>query len=606
MATKKTKPEKVKAAPKTNASPKNASTPKSKSAAKTKGINLVVKIMMMALFPLVLMVLIAVYAVQSASTATANKMAEQELVTASMAVEMEMDNLCPNGAYAQHGEALYRRNVSINDNMTLFNRFRQKTGLIMMFYFNDTCLISTVTDDAGTTIMGEALTPELLETIMTNATPYFDTNVEINGVTYYGYYSPLLSTSNSKVAEACVFVGRAKDSITQVYQAQITKNVILMAILFAACSVVLFFLLKFITSKLLVVVKQLDKVAAGNLFLEKGSALADRSDEIGEIARSMGSLVTSFSGIIRRIITASEQLFAFSTTFTNRFEVISESIAHVNTAVDEIANGATSQATETQNVNEKILNIGTAIEATTEHVEILAQSTQKMKDYNATVNATLQELDEINAKTQQSVTEVQTQTNATNRSALEIRTATDMITEISEQTNLLSLNASIEAARAGDAGRGFAVVADEIRKLADQSKESAEHITAIISELMTNSNNSVEIMNQMSEVMAIQSEHLGATKKVFHSLNQEIGSVANAMTGITAEVEQLDALKRDVMDSVDNLSAIAEENAASTQETSAAMLELNGIIGECTEKTEELVGLANNLMESTTQLNLEA
>ena len=576
-----------------------------KGTKKGKGSSLIARILLMAMIPLILMVGVAIYAVQSTGTATANQMAEQELFTSSLAVQMELDALAPTGEFTMKGEKLYRRGTSIDDNMATFNSFVLQTDLVLMFYYQDTCLISTLDDETGAELLTVTLPQSVKDKVYGKAEHYFASDVEINGVSYFGYYYPLIDRVNAKNANALVFVGRERSEMISIYQEQITKNILLMGLLFAVSAVAMFFLLKAITKQLLVVVKQLDKVADGNLVIEHNSTLMDRGDEIGAISRSMRSLVDSFTDIIKRIMKAASGLLDFSQMFTNRFETITESIANVNTAVDEIANGATAQAAETQVVNEKVLNIGNAIETTSENIEKLALSTQKMKEYNGTVNATQEELGEISLQTKKSVDEVQAQTDATNQSAMEIRSATDMITEIAEQTNLLSLNASIEAARAGEAGRGFAVVADEIRKLADQSGESAARISAIISELIANSNNSVDIMKQMSNVMNEQNKHLDATKNVFASLNQEIDSVSDAVGTITGQVEQLDVLKNDVMSSMENLAAIAEENAASTEETSAAMQELNEIIVECKEKTEEMIGLADNLMESTTMVTLD-
>ena len=150
-----------------------------------------------------------------------------------------------------------------------------------------------------------------------------------------------------------------------------------------------------------------------------------------------------------------------------------------------------------------------ALGRTADSVNALSSSAANMKESNATVDSTLKELLEISSHTQQSVDQVQEQTNITNESAQAIQAATDIIAGIANQTNLLSLNASIEAARAGEMGRGFAVVAEEIRGLADQSKESADKIRGIVENLISNSNQSVQIMNGVVGEIHQQNEKLG-------------------------------------------------------------------------------------------------
>ena len=208
---------------------------------------------------------------------------------------------------------------------------------------------------------------------------------------------------------------------------------------------------------------------------------------------------------------------------------------------------------------------------------------------------------EMNNKTSDTIGVVTEQTDRTNESAQNISNAVTVIQDIAAQTNLLSLNASIEAARAGESGRGFAVVAEQIRKLAEDSAESATEIENIVRELMGNSKDSVEKMQELSRDSSVQADMLNRTKESFYELKKEINEVSSASKEIFDQTVVIEELKKGVNDVIEQLASVAQENAASTEETSASMQSLANNVDLCKEESAILNDLSKNINEQTSR-----
>ena len=337
---------------------------------------------------------------------------------------------------------------------------------------------------------------------------------------------------------------------------------------------------------------------------EAEQLLAHRKDEIGLIAKAVNNLNDELREIVSVIQSQGTKLSQSNVQFAQGFSEIVETVSNVNVAVEEIATGSTSQAQETTTAGEHIQNIGSAIESNTSNVNILETSIERMGDLAAESSRMLDELEKINTSTAQTIDIVTDQTDRTNQSAEKINEAVVAIQDIASQTNLLSLNASIEAARAGESGRGFAVVAEQIRKLAEDSAESAEQIEAIVRELISNSEDGVAKMHDLSENSQVQADRLDKTKTSFDELKHEIESVSTASREIFDQTNSINDLKNGVSGVIEQLAAIAEENAASTQETSASMNTLTENIDRCKDETAILSTLSTELNEQTSKFKL--
>lgn len=567
-----------------------------------KGIKITAKIMLMVLFPLFFISIIGIVMGGSNQENTAYQLVEEKLEAVAYNVD-SLYSVYAEGDYSYEDGRLEKGGKLLSDDCHLIDQIKEQSGLEVTLFWGNERAITTVTDEKGNRAVGTTIDADFAKDILSGKSDsHFTQDIEIAGADYCGFYIPLTQENGEIVG--LIFTGRAKADVEKDIRRSQIKMAVGMILVFIITVIVVTILVQRIIKALKHTIDRLDDVAAGKLDFEMHEKMLKRVDEIGEMSNSIQGLINEFKGILMNLSDSSSELGNFSNEFEASFDTITENISNINIAVDEVANGATSQANETMEANNEIANMGNSIEETVGDIEILSQNSAKMKDYSKSAEDTLNELVAISEQTSHAIEEVKEQTNLTNESAQAIQAATDMITSIAAQTNMLSLNASIEAARAGENGKGFAVVADEIRNLSEQSRNSAEEILAIVSELIRNSNTSVEIMNHVSGSVQEQNAKLGNTKDMFISLNTEISSVSTGVERIRHSMEKLEQMKDMVMGSVEQLAAIAEENAASTEETSAAMTELRNIVKQCHDETQELVRISADLNAHTKHFTL--
>lgn len=353
-----------------------------------------------------------------------------------------------------------------------------------------------------------------------------------------------------------------------------------------------------ISSSITKINSKLKKAASGDLTVNFDIS---SNDEFGLLARGLTHMITGVKNLVIEVDTVASTVSNSAMDLSDNSKALVSSTKDISLAIDEIAGGVVQQASDTEQCLIQMANLADRINDvhdSTHKIEAIADHTK------GTVEEGLVTVSDLNqrsmATTEITKTVIQSIEELDNKSR-SIGSIVNVINDIAAQTNLLSLNASIEAARAGEAGRGFAVVAEEIRKLADQSMGAAKEIAKIVGDIQTKSEETSSNAKLAEQNVYSQAEVLSNTIKAFENINKQVENLVNNLDTIALGVKGIEAAKADTLDAIQNISAVSEETASSTEEVGATSAEQ---LDSVTRLSDAANNLANNASKLETSISI--
>ena len=377
-----------------------------------------------------------------------------------------------------------------------------------------------------------------------------------------------------------------EETANSIFISRITSVVMLIVSLIISVFLVLY-VRRTITAPLRTIMDAAHVIADGDL--SQPDVVAKSRDEIGQLAIVFNDMKTSLRGLIKNVQTNSEQLSAAA-------EELSASTEEISATAEDVTRQVANTAESAQGASRAAGESAVAMEETAQGVQRIAEASQMLHSSSVDASETATQGKEIIEHAKKQMDVINTSTATVNelvqklaKQTEEIENITKVITDITDQTNLLALNASIEAARAGEHGKGFAVVANEVKKLAEESKESANSIAALTVEIKTDTENVEKAVGNSLTSVKDGVEIISEAGESFHAIVGAVNTMTSQIQEISATSEQISASAEEVSasvneisngaemasDSIDTIAAAMEEQAATMQEVNSVAISLN-------------------------------
>ncbi len=333
-------------------------------------------------------------------------------------------------------------------------------------------------------------------------------------------------------------------------------------------------------------------------------SMTARKDEIGSISRNIVLMFDNLRSIVRQIEQSSTTVSDNAAALADQTRQLKRSSDEISTTMNDLSNAAMSQAGDTTTSANEVAVLDGLIVRNIGDTENLRSNADEMDQVKNNGLAAIKDLIEKTARSRESIAVVREAMQQNNEQAQKIEATSQKINDIADQTNLLSLNAAIEAARAGDAGRGFAVVAEEIRGLAEETNSLTNEIGSIIQGLLEKTADATQNMESMEKIFEEQERSVGETKKNFIQIEQCLESVQASVHTLYESSSSMTGSKEIIVEMIEGISAASQENAAGSEEVLAAVETQDSVITDITGMTQNLSSVAEELMEQAHKFSL--
>ena len=331
----------------------------------------------------------------------------------------------------------------------------------------------------------------------------------------------------------------------------------------------------------------LEKAAGGDL---TGSVQMKRKDEFGILGNSINSMISNMKVLLNKVDQVSGLVQSSSDDVTRASGLLASSSDEICNAVSKIESGTSSQATEAENCLEQMALLSEKINTLTANTSAIESISNNTKTYASQGIEIIDKLSKRAKDTQDVTKAVIDGISKLNDESNMIENIVEVISSISDQTSLLSLNASIEAARAGDSGKGFAVVADEIRKLADESMQAVGKISDIITRINSQTVITVETARRAEQIVGAQQDALVTTVNLFNTINKYVEELVENLEDITSGIDQMSVTKDQTLSAIQSISDVSERSAASALQVSATIVNQMDAVKQLNNNSKDLLG----------------